>query len=254
MKGLDVVLLPEETQKKDLTNHLAVVIDVLRASSTITTALVEGAKLIIPVYSTEEALVKVNTFNPNEVLLCGERNGEKISGFILGNSPLEYNSNQVKGKTLILSTTNGIRTIEMVKAAKKIIVGSFLNVKAVAQYCLHYSEEVILVCAGDRGALSLEDTVCAGMIVELCKNSVKRSDVQSDDSDIALRMYQEFKNDLFKMLKTSVWGKHLIKIGLERDLFYCSQKNRYPYIPIIKNNAIFCLDYSTDNSLENCRR
>lgn len=248
MKGLEVVLLPDEIQRFNLTDKLVVVIDILRASSTIVTALSEGAKRIIPVYSIEDALKQAHTFNPGEVLLAGERDGKKITGFTLGNSPFEYKKNIVKEKTLILSTTNGVKAIERVKQAKRLIIGSFLNATAVAQCCLDYSGEVLLVCSGDRGALSLEDAVCAGMIAEICKQVLPELEFRSDDCIVAFQLYEKFKNDFLKMMKESIWGKHLAQMGLEKDLVYCSQRNIYSAIPIgnVKSNAIFYLDkYNT---------
>ncbi len=248
MTGLDVILLPEELQGKELKNCLVVVIDVLRASSTIITALAEGASRIIPVYLPEETQKKAETFRPGEALLCGERNGKKLADFDLGNSPREYNSIAVKDKIILLTTTNGIKTIEMVRKAKKIIIGCFLNIQAIVHYCRSYSGQVLLVCAGDRGTVSLEDSVCAGMIMALCNSQSRKFDFQFDDSMISLHMYQEFKRNLLNMMKTSIWGKHLIKLGLMEDLAYCAQENIYYHIPVVEEDSIVNITYNGDSS------
>ncbi len=238
MTGLDVVLLPEELKRKNIINCLVVVIDVLRASSTITTALAAGASRIVPIYLPEEAWKRTELFRPGEALLCGERNGEKLSGFELGNSPCEYNNIKIRGKVVLLTTTNGIRTIELVSKAKKVIIGCFLNIQAIIQHCLSYPGRVLLVCAGDRGTVSLEDTVCAGMMMALCENRLQRYGYQYDDSLIAYHMYRRFGDDLFAMMKAGNWGKHLIKMGLKQDLIFCAQENIYHHIPVVKGDSI----------------
>lgn len=242
MTGLDVVLLPEELKEKDLSECLIVVIDVLRASSTITTALASGADRVIPVYNPKEAQERVKHYPNEKALLCGERNGEKLAGFDLGNSPLEYKDSRIKGKTILLTTTNGIRTIDMVKKAKSIIIGCFLNSRAVAEYCISYPGKVLIVCAGDRGNISLEDTVCAGMIVdELYLNNINRNceiEHYNDDLLIASFLCREFGNNLSGMLEKSVWGKHLIAMGLKEDINFCAQKDIYRLIPVIMGDSI----------------
>ncbi len=242
MTGLDVVLLPEELKSKDISDCLVVVIDVLRASSSITTALASGASEVIPVYLPGEARKKSKKFRPDEVFLCGERNGEKLANFDLGNSPLEYNNSRVKEKIILLTTTNGIRTIELVQKAKEVIIGCFLNIQTIVQYCNSYVGKVLLVCAGDRGNVSLEDTVCAGMMMSLFENRSQKYYFQYDDSLIASYMYREFNNDLIAMMQKSVWGKHLIKMGLKQDLVFCAQENVYNLIPIIKGDSIVVHD------------
>ncbi len=245
MTAPDIVLLPKEIRKKDLTDYLVVMIDILRASSTITTALASGASRIIPVYLPEEAKKRAKDFPSGEILLCGERNGVKLSGFDLGNSPLEYESQRVKNKTVLLTTTNGIKTIESVRGAAKVIIGCFLNMKSVIQYCRSYSGKILLVCAGDRGAVSLEDTVCAGMIrciYQECQEDCQKNSTEYDDSLIACRMYREFGGDLQNMMKVSIWGQHLRALGLEQDLVYCARLNIYNLIPVLTGGSIVRID------------
>jgi len=242
LTGLDVVLLPEELKNQDISDDLVVVIDVLRASSTITTALASGASKVIPIYSPEEARKKSTKYRFDERLLCGERNGKKLAGFNLGNSPLEYNNSMVKEKIILLTTTNGIRTIELVQKAKEIIIGCFLNLQAIVHYCKSYSGKVLLVCAGDRGTVSLEDTVCAGMMMSLSENRSQKYSFQYDDSLIASYLYREFNNHLIDMMQKSVWGKHLFEMGLKEDLFFCAQEDIYNLIPIIKGDSIVVND------------
>lgn len=240
---MEIVLIPEEIKREaKLSNSLVVVIDVLRASSTIVTALAEKAHSIVPVYLPEEAYMKRTSFGSSNVLLCGERAGKKLPDFDLGNSPLEYTRESVKNKTILLTTTNGVKTIELVKEADKVIIGSFLNINSIVQYCNSYSGSILLVCCGNKGEISLEDTVCAGMIAELCNRKKEIQLSHSDDYFIACEMYHRFKNDLLDMMKTSSWGKQLIKLGLINDLVYCSQPDIYRLIPVLHKDYITRMD------------
>lgn len=248
MTGLDIILLPDELKEKDFSDCLAVVIDVLRASSTITTALASGAERIIPVYMPKQAQDRADNYPADKVLLGGERNGEKITDFDLGNSPREYNHSRIKGKTILLSTTNGIRAIELVKEAKQVIIGCFLNSKSVAEYCLSYPGKVLLVCAGDRGNLSLEDTVCAGMIGELCLNCNNENEYYLDDSLAASIIYRNFANNFINMFKESLWGRNLIEMGLEKDISFCAQKDIYDIVPVIKDDSIIINSESAEKN------
>ena len=123
--NVEIALLPDEILDKDISNHLVVIIDILRASSTIVTALSEGANSVIPVYSIEKAIKVSEDLCSEQVLLCGERNGLKLPGFYLGNSPLEYIGKHIKSKIIILSTTNGTKALQLTRKAAKIIIGCF---------------------------------------------------------------------------------------------------------------------------------
>lgn len=237
---VEIVLIPEEIQDRDITSYLVVIIDVLRASSTIVTALAEGADMVIPVFSPEEAKKRAKKIYSQKVLLCGERGGQKLPGFILGNSPLEYKNLQVRDKIIFLSTTNGIKALSFAHEAARIIIGCFLNIQTVVQYCQQYAKNVLLICAGDRGNISLEDMVCAGMIKNLIENNKQKQSKyhSNDDAFVANLVYQQFKDDLLNMLETSTWGQHLITMGFQQDLIFCAQKNVYKIVPVLKNDHL----------------
>ncbi|MBA7547106.1 putative 2-phosphosulfolactate phosphatase [subsurface metagenome] len=135
MNKLETLFIPEEIKNVELAGKLVVIIDVLRASSTIVTALANGCSGFIPIFSPDQAKKKAQEFKKERVLLGGEREGTKIEGFNLGNSPREYKKEAVKDKTIVFSTTNGVKTLEMAKSAHRIIIGSFLNLQAVCNYC-----------------------------------------------------------------------------------------------------------------------
>ncbi|NLL61871.1 MAG: 2-phosphosulfolactate phosphatase [Candidatus Atribacteria bacterium] len=245
--NVEIALLPDEILDKDISNHLVVIIDILRASSTIVTALSEGANSVIPVYSIEKAIKVSEDLCSEQVLLCGERNGLKLPGFYLGNSPLEYIGKHIKSKIIILSTTNGTKALQLTRKAAKIIIGCFLNIGAVVSYCQNYNKDILMVCAGDRGNISLEDTVCAGMMKYLIENRNNGKTPPlffNDDGQIAYFLYRKFKDDddLIKVLETSVWGKKLKEKGFAKDLVFCAQKNLYKTIPVLENDCLVVAD------------
>ena len=169
MINLIISLIPtaQDINPESLTNKSAVMFDILRASSTVSTALANGCKQVLPVMEITDAFEVANNLPENTFLLGGERGAVKVSGFHLGNSPLEYTSQVVQGKTVVLTTTNGTKATRLAAAgAGKVLIGSLLNVSAVSKRLLELNQDVVLVCAGTRGKFSLEDTMAAGMVVQ----------------------------------------------------------------------------------------
>ena len=154
----------QEADGAVLQDHTAVVVDVLRASSTIVAALAAGAHAIYPVVSTEEAIKLATSLGREDALLAGERRGLKVEGFDLGNSPREFTPETVGGKRVVMSTTNGTRALVAVAGAERVLVASFLNLSAVAAACAD-AERLAVVCAGREGRFSIDDAVCAGMLL-----------------------------------------------------------------------------------------
>ncbi|GAB4114966.1 MAG: 2-phosphosulfolactate phosphatase family protein [Candidatus Caldatribacteriota bacterium] len=239
MKDFEVILTPEEIDKKGLNHKLVIVIDVLRASSTIITALVKGSKGIIPVFNPEEAQQKKYHFKTEEILLGGERKGKKIKGFDLGNSPLEYLEEVVRDKLIIFSTTNGVKTLERVKNAQEVIIGSFLNLKTVADYCINFPEEVLLVCAGKEGKISLEDTTCAGMLINNFQARHLFSKIERDSNLLAHLLYEKFGHNILKMLQVSEHGRYLCSLGYLKDLEFCAQTDIFNVLPFFQDGIIY---------------
>jgi 2-phosphosulfolactate phosphatase len=228
----------DELQMRD--KHV-VVIDVLRASTTITIALNNGAREIIPVASIESA-VKISGSLFGEVTLRGgERNGKTIEGFNLGNSPLEYSENAVKGKSIIYCTTNGSVAMAKSRYARSLIVGSFINLSAVVDYIKEEKKDFLFICAGRAntiGNFSLEDAVCAGMIIQkLMKEESLELDL-SDSAKAALALHKAFGKSILKMLKTSEHGKYLTEIGFADDLKICAVVDSVAALPILSGTVI----------------
>ena len=238
MNNLDTLLTPEEIKNTELAGKLVVVIDVLGASSTIVTALANGCRGFIPILSPEQAEEKAQQFEKERVLLGGERKGKKIEGFDLGNSPREYKREVVKDKTIIFSTTNGVKTLEMVKGASRIIIGSFLNLQAVCDYCTNYQGDILIICAGKKGRFSLEDTACAGMMVNSLRNVFPGDHQEVDANLTAQLLYVKFGNNILEILGRSQHGRYLESIGLGEDLKFCSQSDLFHIVPIFRDGII----------------
>jgi len=238
MNNLETLFIPEEIKNIELAGKLVVMIDVLRASSTIVTALANGCRGFIPILSPDQAWKKAQQFEKESVLLGGEREGIKIEGFDLGNSPREYKREVVKDKTIIFSTTNGVKTLEMVKDAYRIIIGSFLNLQAVCDYCTNYQGDILIICAGKEGKFSLEDTACAGMIINSLKD-VFPVVCQEVDANLTVRaLYEKFGNNILEILRKSQHGRYLESINLGEDLKFCSQLDFFHIVPIFKDGII----------------
>lgn len=236
---LDLLFLPSEIRNSDLEEKLVIVIDVLRASSTIVTALNNGAKDIIPVESQEDATRLMQEIGRKYVLLCGERSGQKIEGFDLGNSPFEYTNEVIQDKTLIFCSTNGSRTIVKASAAAKVMVGCFINLGAVLENALESKpKEVVLLCSGKEDRFSLEDTVCAGMMAYRLQERFPKSLDLSDSSQAGLQIYNQYQKDLLKMLNCSAHGKYLLTLGFQEDLVFCSRVDSLPLVPVLETGRL----------------
>ena len=242
---LDLLFLPSEIHDSGLEEKLVIVIDVLRASSTIVTALDHGAKDIIPVESQEDATRLMQEIGRKFVLLCGERGGLKIEGFDLGNSPFEYTNEVIQDKTLIFCSTNGSRAIVKASSAGKILVGAFLNLGPVLQYALESKpKEILFLCSGKEDRFSLEDTVCAGMMVSRLKDRLTESLELSDSAQAGLQIYSQHQKNLHKMLNSSAHGRYLLSLGFQEDLVYCSQVDSLAVVPLLENGRLVKLGHS----------
>ena len=224
-----------ETQAKGA--HV-VVIDVLRASSTIVHACENGVERIIPVAEVEDATKLLSTLDRKKTLLCGEREGMKIEGFDLGNSPLEYPSKVVKGKTLILSTSNGTVAITASTAAREIVIGCFLNLGHVVSYILSSRpKRVALLCAGYLGQFAIEDFVCGGHLVKRLEDA-SRAKIEMNDGALAARALAASMADAGEVVRNSSHGRRLADLGFEADLEFCSRIDKYGTVPIVVDGRI----------------
>jgi len=236
--NIKLFLTPEDFQPDDLKGKAAVIIDVLRASSSIVTAFHNQCHQIIPVTEVETARKLAAFQSKDTTLLCGEREGRKIQGFHLGNSPNEYTLEKVKHKTLIFTSTNGSRLMIKSKEADISIVASFINISAVVAYLVHKNKDVVILCAGSYGQFSLEDTVCGGLISAKLFKQLDKKLVFDDLMLAAMLLSQKFDNDIIKMLHLAKHGRYLINIGFQNDLVTCARLDSIDLVPVFQNGLI----------------
>lgn len=211
----------------------AIVIDVLRATTTMATALESGAEAI-QVFDDLDALFRISQRWPIERrLLAGERGGIKLEGFDLGNSPSECTPAQVSGKRLFMSTTNGTRALERVRRVPILLTASLTNRAAVVRYLLEQQPHTVwIVAAGWHGSFSLEDTICAGAIA-CALNAAQDSDCAGDDESIAaMALFEHWQTRLPQLLRYAHHGRTLMAMGCESDLDYCAQIDSVDIVPL----------------------
>ena len=234
---LNVLFSPVNADELYFTNKTTVVVDVLRASSTIITALSNGAIEVIPVASVDFAVKLSGGMFGGKTLLGGERNTKMIEGFALGNSPFEYSDNVVGNKYIVYYSTNGSKAIVKAKYSENLFVGSFNNLRAIADHLAKLNSDIEILCAGNNNHFSLEDSACAGMLIEEMRK--KDFNVELSDSSLAaLALYNEFGTNILEMLKHSEHGKKLLENGFEKDLEYCSNYNVTSSIPAFDGNTL----------------
>src|SRR6201996_926383 len=232
MNQLHVCLTPALIPLFNVEDHIVVIIDIFRATSSICYGIDNGAEAIIPVSQVEECLAYQQKYP--EYLLAAERNGEVVSGFDFGNSPFSYTKEKVNGKTIVLTTTNGTHALHLSRGAKKIIIGSFLNITAVCDWLKDQHENVLLVCSGWKNNFNLEDTLFAGAVTEQLKG-----DFCIDDAAIAANdLFQIAKNDLSGYLAKTSHSERLKKLGIEKDIAFCLNMDMTTAIPVLEGERL----------------
>lgn len=229
-------LSPALLKLYDVSNSIVVIIDVLRATSTIATALYNGAKSVIPVDSVARC---IEIGRQIEGITAGERDGQIAEGLSYGNSPFEYPREFVEGKTLVLTTTNGTRLLHMAldKGAKEIITGSFPNLSAVCDHLVAAQQNVILGCAAWKDRVNIEDMLFAGAVISRIRNNFT---INCDSSHIAETMYEKAKKDLFAFMKKNEASHYhrLMGFGLEKDIRYCLTADGANVLPIYEDGTL----------------
>jgi 2-phosphosulfolactate phosphatase len=239
----DVFFTPRAMEGADLQGHTAVVIDVLRASSTIVAALHAGAQRIYPVVSTEDALKLATSLGRGDALLAGERRGLKVEGFDLGNSPREFTPEAVAGKRIVMSTTNGTRALVAADDAARVLVGAFLNLSAVAR-AVAGAERLTILCAGRDGRFSIDDALCAGMLIARLTEQGAAPELE-DTGRAALALAGTFGADAGFLAGTAA-GRALVEAGLGEDIAWCARVDALPLVPRLADRVI-ARDDGTDH-------
>ena len=237
---ITVIPTAQQVQGIDFSGKTAVVIDVLRATSVITTALDDGAICVVPVKTVEEANSLFAVSEPTKTLRGGERNSLKIDGFDLANSPLEYKKKIVEGKTVIFTTTNGTNAINSIKGADEVVLACFRNAAAIVDYLVGLSHrgsrDVVIVCAGTEGNFSLDDGLCAGMLIELLK---QKTEVETGDLGLLLtHYYNSSKANLLGALAGCFHLKRLFTLGFYDDIRFCLETNCMATVPVLREGKI----------------
>lgn len=235
---IDLVLAPALTDEQALRDRSVVVIDVLRASTSIITALGNGAKEVIPVASVETAVRIAGNLAGDVTLLGGERHGKLIEGFHLGNSPAEYTAERVRGKTIVFSSTNGSQALVKARYAQELLVCGFVNISAMRDHLLTRDRDLVLVCAGRDGGFSLEDTVCAGMLIDLLLHDHRDDHALTDAARAAEVLYRALGKNVLRLVKSTDHGRYLEEIGFGDDLRLCADVDVLPVIAQLEANVI----------------
>jgi len=222
---IDLIFRHEDFLPEHGRGRTAIVIDVLRATTSIVTAVTNGVDSLIPVMTPDEAF---ELREQHGHFLAGEQNGLMIEGFDFGNSPLEFQKNRVEGRTLVLCTSNGTKAIVKASIAEKILIASFLNAAAIVGHATKLGRDIVILCSGTIGQRTLEDTVCGGMIAAALDGELTPNALEAKET------YLKYKNGISRCLKDSHHGKDLIRLGFAKDLDYAAQIDITDTVPILQ--------------------
>jgi 2-phosphosulfolactate phosphatase len=235
---VQVYFIPTEVPEDELRARTAVVIDVLRASTSIITAIAHGARGVIPADTLESATEMVTRLGMDDVLLCAERDMQRVEGCDLGNSPAEYTPDVVGGRLLVLSTTNGTRAINRASAAARVLIGSYVNAASIVEE-LADQEKAVLICAGNSGGFALEDAACAGFILQRLAHITGREMIPVNDGAwVALQLGRRTPRNPLRMLRRSAHGQRLDGAGFSTDLHLCAAVDSLPIVPRVRDRIV----------------
>ncbi|WP_028610428.1 2-phosphosulfolactate phosphatase [Paenibacillus harenae] len=231
---VQVVSSVNEASSARFHHKTAIIIDALRATSTIVTAIAAGALCVIPA----ETVMEARTLQRPGDLLGGERFCRKIAGFDLGNSPVEYAEHVVAGKRIVLTTTNGTRAIHKSMRADYVLTASFLNAEACARAAVELRRDVIILCAGSHDEFAIEDGLCAGLLLDRL-HALSGVTVETDDFGTAmLAMYRNQASSLKETVTNGSSGKRLLKLGMKRDIEVCTAIDIYQVVPRLNGDQL----------------
>jgi 2-phosphosulfolactate phosphatase len=235
---LDVLLTPGELSPTEVADRTVVVLDVLRASTSIVEALASGARTLYPVATIEEAIRLANTLGREEVLLAGERKALPIEGFDLGNSPAEFSRKRVAGKTIVMSTTNGTLALAAAGGGSRVVVGGWTNFRVVVADLVAGGSDPIFLCAGRDRAFGLEDAVCAGEMAAAVIAALPDETWELNDGAIAALALAETYPDPATFFPLTAAGRAIIAAGMESDLAFCARRDIRKVLPVLEDRQI----------------
>lgn len=237
----ETILSPALLPLYDLKGKTVVVIDILRATSSICVGFHSGVSLFRPVAHPEQALALENA----GFIAAAERNGQKLEGFKLGNSPFDYLKNDLQNKKIAITTTNGTRCLHLSYEAGEIIIGSFLNLKAIANYCRSKNNDVIAFCAGWKDKFNLEDTLFAGALATLLFDDYT---IECDSTLAAMDLFAKASDDLSGYIKKASHAQRFERLGIEKDIDFCMQQSIYDLVPKMNGDDLI-LAYPENRSV-----
>jgi len=234
-RKIEVCLTPALIDLYAIEDSIVVVIDILRATSSIVYGIDNGAKAIIPVARVEDCLA----YAGKDYLLAAERNGEVVEGYDFGNSPFSYTAEKVAGKTIVLTTTNGTMALHLARSrASQVVIGSFLNLQSLCDWLKIQDKDVLLLCAGWKDLPNLEDTIFAGAVVEQLKTVF----TEFDDASVAAEdLYSLAKDDLRAYVAKSSHSQRMVALNIEEDVKFCLQLDICQAIPVLEGDHLVAL-------------
>jgi len=232
MPSVSVCLSPGLAKLQDFKGKVAVVVDILRATTTMVTALDFGVASILPVESVETC----RDYQQKGYIGAAERGGKIVEGFKLGNSPFDYMDPCYVGKKIVFTTTNGTRTIYAIKGSDKIIFGAFVNLNSVAEILLKFNKDVVIVCAGWENEVNLEDTLFAGALVDKLALTFTSS---GDPALLAHKLYLQSEGNLSVFLEGSSHIQRLKNLNLQKDIDFCLTLDKYDCVPEMRDGEIW---------------
>jgi len=237
-----VCFAPSMINHYGISGKIVVVIDIFRASSAICTAISYGVKEIIPVKEIHEA----KKFKEQGYITAAERDGAIVEGFDFGNSPHAFMDENLKGKTIVLTTSNCTRAIHDAKDAEQVLIGAFTNISAICDYLAQRTEDIILLCAGWKNKYNLEDSLFAGAVA---LRLLDQYELDCDSSIASMELYKLAKDNMLDFLKNSSHRQRLAHLGIEKDIDYCLQADSGNKIPIFNGYSISAMETTGDHSL-----
>lgn len=237
---IEVAFTPAELGPAGAAGRTVIVIDVLRATSTIIEALMNGARDVLPFESVEQAVKAASHIGRDQAVLCGERDVERISGFDLGNSPLEFERDRITDKTLVMTTTNGTRALLVGSSGEACFVASLLNLSAVTD-TVQGADPVLLLCAGREDGFAAEDAVCAGLIARRLASRHRQAGTKvslNDTARAAALLASRWGREVLPFMRKTAAGRRLRRAGHGEDVDFCSQVDRYTAVPQVVERRI----------------
>ena len=231
MKNIEVCLSPDLIKQFALEQKAVVIVDILRASSCMVAAFYNNVAEIIPVATVEECKKLMN----NGYLGAAERDGLKVEGFDLDNSPFTYLEKDIQGKKIAMTTTNGTQALVKSAHASNILIGAFTNLSAIASRLMDLNKDIVIVCAGWKGNFNLEDTLFAGAVLSLLQHKVV---IEQDAAFAALNLYENNKHDLLAFVNKSQHVKRLAGLNITKDIAFCLTFDEYDVVPVLVNDRL----------------